>query len=79
MNQTPGPDWRIKTAMCFLDADGNRHNSIDDAVKANLERVLGKVGSGESMTPAIAGTIYAKADEIIAILQTRTATQGAAS
>jgi hypothetical protein len=61
---TPCQQWTA-------DGVGSIHPTKEEAVMAEIEALLGKIGngSGESLTPGIARTIVSNRDQLIPILK----------
>lgn len=58
-----------KSGTCYFDAKGGVHKTPDDATKADLAAILGKVGEGDSLAPGIATIILDKRSEIERVLR----------
>ncbi len=46
-----------KVGQAFFDAQGGFHRTPDDATQADIARLLGKIGEGDSLAPGIARLI----------------------
>lgn len=53
-----------KTGTCFFDVKGVAHRNPEDATKADIAALLGKVGGGDSLAPGIATIIMEKRRDI---------------
>lgn len=53
-----------RKTQSYEDSKGNLYRRPEDATKADLAALLGKVGDGESLAPGIAATLLAKREEI---------------
>lgn len=53
-----------KSGTCYFDAKGGVHKTPDEATKADIAAILGKVGEGDSLAPGIATIILDKRAEI---------------
>lgn len=53
-----------KLASCFADNKGNLHSTIEDAVLADLQAALGRVGSDTGIVGGVAKLIIEKRAEI---------------
>lgn len=59
-----------EAVTCWKDDAGQVHDSFEEAVIADIARVLGKIGNGEnSLTPAIARMIVANRGAIMEMLE----------
>jgi 3-methyladenine DNA glycosylase Tag len=56
-----------KVVNSYADNSGKVHDTVEEAVIADLSNVLGRIGAEAGLTAGIAKTILAKRDEIEAI------------
>lgn len=71
-----------KAGTCYFDGKGGVHKTPEDATKADIAAILGKVGEGDSLAPGIATIIMEKRSEIERVLREHddlTAPQAAAA
>lgn len=68
MHEVIDADLPIKAVRAWLDSKGHLHPTKDAALYAEIERLLGHLGSGESLAPGIARLMVEKRETLINLL-----------
>ncbi len=59
---------RVIEVSSWKDSQGVIHPTKEAALLAEIERAIGKVGNGESLTPGIARTLVENREQLIELL-----------
>ncbi len=67
-NSRDDVDLPIKPVQAWVDSKGHLHPTKEAALYVEIERLLGHVGSGESLAPGIARTLVEKRGQLALLL-----------
>jgi len=69
MRNQDDADLPIKAVQAWIDSKGHLYPTKEAALYVEIERLLGHVGTGESLAPGIARVLVEKRDRLMPLLK----------